>query len=411
MILIGPKERTEVFNKVADLTAKRLFAPTFDAKKWADLVNSRREQILAKETVEEFESAVRELLAELKISHVVFFHRSLQKIPPNYAIGATFQPCQVNGSTRWMFQDVHDGSPPASAEIQPGDLLLEIDGQPIDPPQMPAFQMGGFCEIEIEKLSGQRTSLRLGVPLPKSKWHPINRPRLVLWSRPTPGIGYLKAAGFPGQVGMDVAHEIDHAISELRDCDRLIVDLRGNPGGGAGGLRLMGYMTPNKLPVGYSLSRKRAERGYNKEKLKRFDKIPSRKMELYGLMFRFAFSDKSIVMVTEGLGPQPFHGRIVLLVNQHTASAAETITGFARENKLATIVGRKTAGQVLGGTGFKVGHEFVLRIPVMTFHTWNGDCLEGKGIEPDYKIELSRDALKQGKDAQLQKAIDVAGQL
>ena len=310
-----------------------------------------------------------------------------------------------------MFQDVHDGSPPASAEIQPGDLLLEIDGQPTNPPQMPAFQMGGFCEIGIEKLSGEQTALRLGVPLPKSKWHPINRPRLVLWSKPAPGIGYLKAAGFPGQVGMDVAHEIDHAISELRDCDRLIVDLRGNPGGGAGGLRLMGYMTPNKLPVGYSLSRKRAERGYNKEKLKRFDRIPSRKIELYGLMFRFAFSDKSIVMVTEGLGPQPFHGRIVLLVNQHTASMAETITGFARENKLATIVGTKTAGQVLGGTGFKVGHEFVLRIPVMTFHTWNGDCLEGKGVEPDHKVELSRDALKQGKDAQFQKAIEVAGQL
>jgi len=70
-------------------------------------------------------------------------------------------------------------------------------------------------------------------------------------------------------------------------------------------------------------------------------------------MFRFAFSDKSIVMVTEGLGPQPFHGRIVLLVNQHTASAAETITGFARENKLAIIVGTKTAGQVLGRNGIQ----------------------------------------------------------
>jgi carboxyl-terminal processing protease len=411
MIPIGLKERTQVFEKVVDLTAKRLFAPSFDKKNWAELVNSRRNQILANETVEDFEGAVRELLAELKTSHVVFFHRSLQKIAPNYAIGATFQRCQINGRSRWMFQDVHDGSPPASSEIQPGDLLLEIDGHPLNPPEMPAFRMGGFCEIGIEKLSGEQTTVRLGVPLPKSQWHPINRPRLVLWSKLTPGIGYLKAAGFPGQVGMDVAHEIDHAISELRDCDRLIVDLRGNPGGGAGGLRLMGYMTPDKLPVGYSLSRKRAERGYNKEKLKRFDKIPSHKIELYGLMFRFAFSDKSIVMVTEGLGPQPFHGRIVLLVNQHTASAAETITGFARENKLATIVGTKTAGQVLGGTGFKVGHEFVLRIPVMTFYTWNGDCLEGKGIEPDYKVEFSRDALKEGKDPQLHKAIEVAGQL
>ncbi len=74
-------------------------------------------------------------------------------------------------------------------------------------------------------------------------------------------------------------------------------------------------------------------------------------------------------MGTEGLGPQPFQGRIVLLVNQHTASAAETIAGFAKENKLATIVGTKTPRQVLGGTGFKMGYGFVLRIPVATFHT------------------------------------------
>src|SRR5579875_269357 len=411
MIPLGLKERTQVFNRVADLIAKRLFAPSFDKNTWAEFVQSRREQILAKETVEEFESAVRELLADLKISHVVFFHGSLQKIAPNYAIGATFQPWQVNGSARWMFQDVHEGSPPASVEIHPGDLLLAIDGRPINPPEMPTFRMGGFCEIAIEKLGGEQTAVRLGVPLPKSKWHPINRPRLVSWSKPAPGIGYLKAAGFPGQVGMDVAREINNAISELHDCDRLIVDLRGNPGGGAGGLRLMGYLTPDKLPVGYSLSRKRAEKGYDKEKLKRFDRIPSRKSELYRLAFRFAFGDKSIVMVTEGLGPQPFHGRIVLLVNQHTASAAETITGFARENKLATIVGTKTHGQVLGGTGLKMGHDFVLRIPVVTFHTGSGNTLEGRGVQPDHLAELSRLQLREKRDSQLEEALHITSGL
>src|SRR6185437_16668966 len=153
------------------------------------------------------------------------------------------------------FEDVHDGSPPASAGIQPGDLLLEIDGRPVDPLEMPAFRMGGFCEIKVEKLNGEQISVPLGVPLPKSKWHPINRPRLVSWSALSSGIGYLKAAGFPGQIGMDVAREIDHAISELQGCNRLIIDLRGNPGGGAGGLRLMGYLAPGKVPVGYSLSR------------------------------------------------------------------------------------------------------------------------------------------------------------
>ena len=56
-----------------------------------------------------------------------------------------------------------------------------------------------------------------------------------------------------------------------------------------------------------------------------------------------------------GLGPQKFHGRAVLLVNQHTASAAEMMTGFVKENRLATIVGTRTAGEVLGGKVFKVG--------------------------------------------------------
>ncbi|MGH8257525.1 MAG: hypothetical protein ACRET0_15085, partial [Steroidobacteraceae bacterium] len=79
----------------------------------------------------------------------------------------------------------------------------------------------------------------------------------------------------------------------------------------------MSYMTPGKIPVGYSITQKRAARGFKKEKLPRFGRIPSRKIALYPLLLRYAFSDRSIVMVTEGLGPQPFHGRIVLLVNQH----------------------------------------------------------------------------------------------
>ncbi|HEX5483318.1 MAG TPA: S41 family peptidase [Terriglobia bacterium] len=411
MIPLGIKERTEVFDNVRKAVVKKIFAPGFDPAAWVSMVEARRQQILKADTVEEFEREVRDLLAQLKISHITFFHRSLLKIPPQYAIGATFQREQVNGAAHWMFQDVHEGSPPHMAGVQPGDLLLEIEGNQVSPPEPPAFRMGGFCKVGIEKLNGEQTAVKLGVPLPSSKWHPIVRPRLVSWSRPKPRIGLLKVTGFPGQVGIDVAKEIDHAIAELRGCDRLIIDLRGNPGGGAGGLRLMSYMTPGKIPVGYSLTQKRAAKGFKKEKLPRFGRIPSKKIELFPLLLRFALSDRSIVMVTEGLGPQPFHGRIVLLVNQHTASAAETITGFAKENKLAMIVGTKTPGQVLGGTGFKMGHGFVLRIPVVTFHTWNGKTLEGKGVEPDYAVELSRDGLREGRDTQIGKALNIVGGL
>jgi C-terminal processing protease CtpA/Prc len=61
---------------------------------------------------------------------------------------------------------------------------------------------------------------------------------------------------------------------------------------------------------------------------------------------RYAFVEKSILVVTEGLGQRRFHGRMVLLLNEHTASAGEMVAAFAEENHLATIVGTKTPGPV-----------------------------------------------------------------
>jgi hypothetical protein len=80
------------------------------------------------------------------------------------------------------------------------------------------------------------------------------------------------------------------------------VDLRGNPGGGIGGLRLMSYLTPGKLPVGYSLTRRRAINGFDREHLTKFGRIPMRKIELLGLALRFAFAEKSIALERRGWG-------------------------------------------------------------------------------------------------------------
>jgi len=173
----------------------------------------------------------------------------------------------------------------------------------------------------------------------------------------------------------------------------------------------MSYLTPDRRPVGYSLTKRRATKGYRKEDLTRFGRIPSHKVALLGLLLRYAFVDKSIAVVTEGLGPQPFHGRIVLLLNEHSTSAAEMVAAFARENQLATIVGAKTPGRLLSGSLFKVGHGFVLGLPAAAYLTWQGTLLEGKGIESDHVVHLSREALKEGRDTQVEKAIEVAKQL
>ena len=141
---------------------------------------------------------------------------------------------------------------------------------------------------------------------------------------------------FPGAIGIDVAKDVDRAIASLDGCNRLIIDLRGNTGGGIGGLRLMSYLTPGKLEVGYSLTRKRRERGYRREELTRFGRIPSHKATLIWLAARYALVEKSILVVTEGLGPRRFHGRVVLLVNEHTASAGEMVSAFAEGHSSET---------------------------------------------------------------------------
>lgn len=117
-------------------------------------------------------------------------------------------------------------------------------------------------------------------------------------------------------------------------------------------------------------------------------------------------SKKSIVLETEGLGPMPFHGRIVLLVDRHTASAAEMIVAFARENHLATIIGEKTAGRLLSSTSIKVGKGFRLALPTGAYYTWKGLILEGSPMAPDRVIDFNWRDRRSGSDSQLVHAID-----
>jgi carboxyl-terminal processing protease len=314
----------------------------------------------------------------------------------------------VNGNERWMFQDVHSGGPAYSAGIRPGDLLLGSRERDIRPPDDLTFSVGESANLLIEKLHGGQQTVRVQLPIPKSKTHPVTAPVAVHAEKLSDEIGLLSVAMFPGVIGIDVAKDIDRGIESLDGCNRLIVDLRGNTGGGIGGLRLMSYLTPGKLEVGYSLTRKRRERGYRREELTRFGRIPSYKTTLIWLAARYALVEKSILVVTEGLGQRRFHGRVVLLVNEHTASAGEMVSAFAEENGLATIVGTKTPGRLLSGSAYKVGQGYILGLPVAAYLTWQGRMIENNGIVPKCSIELSRDALKDGTDTQLEAGVKVA---
>jgi carboxyl-terminal processing protease len=83
------------------------------------------------------------------------------------------------------------------------------------------------------------------------------------------------------------------------------------------------------------------------------------------------------------------------------------IVAFARENKLATIVGEKTAGRLLSATSVKVGNGFRLALPTGAYYTWKGSVLESTPIEPDHLIEFDWRHRRLGHDRQLDRAMDL----
>jgi C-terminal processing protease CtpA/Prc len=125
-----------------------------------------------------------------------------------------------------------------------------------------------------------------------------------------------------------------------------------------------------------------------------------------------SFGQRQIVLLTDASMIIPdsarTHGRVVLLVNEHTASAGEMVSAFAEENNLATIVGVKTPGRLLSGSAYKVGHGYILGLPVAAYLTWQGRMLENNGIVPKFSIGLLREVLKEGNDDQLETAVQVA---
>jgi C-terminal processing protease CtpA/Prc len=409
---LSQSQREIVLAKIQRLVSEKYFDPNFNEAAWKRIVEDHRKAIVTAENDGLFERAVAGMLAEMAPSPLALLSDRTLIAPPN-AINASFSVRTVGGDRYWVFKDVLPGGVAARAGAKAGDVLLAIDGEPVCPSlsdgatAAPNFEMQH--EFSIDILRGdplEEMSLVFRTATPKYKDNPYSEPAALSVGAKTGSISYLRVSLFPGAIGIDFANELDSIFAtRFQHSNRLIIDMRGNPGGGIGGLTLMSYLTPDRRPIGYSKNREMALNNIPPDALPVFDRVPRSKLALPGLALKF-LGKTSIFLYTEALGQRSWHGNTAILVDEHTAGAAEMVAQFAQENRLATIVGMKTAGRLVTRRASKIGCGYRLVIPIAAYVSAKGNQIEGNGITPDVSIPWSFEDATAGIDRQLDGAIE-----
>jgi carboxyl-terminal processing protease len=397
---------TEVCNKVQFTLREKLFHPyRTDLEPLVSEFGKECGQGADSMPTETFVSNVNRWLQRLGVSNVAFWNGAGRPLTAQFGLNAILSRFE----DLWVFRHVLAGGLADRAGIRPGDALLAVDDQPVT--EAPTFLLGRSYRLTLlERDARTRRSVDVTLPAagPKNR-PPMVEPTAVSTKLVASGTGLLRVASFPGIIGYDFARSVSDAVSELtrQQADRLIIDLRGNCGGGLGSLRLMSYLTPRRIPVGYSLTRTARDTKKRPDELTTIARIPGTKPALWGMALKFKFinKDRSIKLVTEGLGQQRFHGKVAILVDEYTRSGAEMVAAFAQEQRLARVIGTKTPGETLGAANFRMGGEFRLRIPLVGWYTATDRVIEGVGVTPDTEASPDLETLRAGRDEALETAV------
>ncbi|MGC9605688.1 MAG: S41 family peptidase [Minisyncoccia bacterium] len=127
------------------------------------------------------------------------------------------------------------------------------------------------------------------------------------------------------------------------------------------------------------------------------------------------------VVVTEDFGhnglPQIYRSKgynvfsssleMVILVDNGTASASEILAGALEEQGVAELVGVKTFGKGSVQELIPVTDDTSLKVTIARWLTPNGHNLSHDGLDPDYNVPLTDADAKAGKDPQMDKAVEL----
>lgn len=108
-------------------------------------------------------------------------------------------------------------------------------------------------------------------------------------------------------------------------------------------------------------------------------------------------------------GPAKFEDyKIVVLINKGTASAAEILAAALKENNSSVIlIGEETFGKNTVQKLEPLSDNSMIKITIANWLTPSGKKISETGLSPDIKVEAKEEDLENGKDVQLEKAIEI----
>jgi len=269
-----------------------------------------------------------------------------------------------------------DGSPAKEAGIRPGDLILAVDDYEV--------KSGDNIYDIVAKIrgeSGTKVSLKV---LHKGELEPvvleITRGEITVPSMT------LKYVGDSNDVAyIDIARFTESSLSEWESkwdsvaqdvqrsgVDKVLIDLRGNPGGY---FDAAVYAADDFLDTGKIISKQEDGNGNVQ-----------------------TFEAKS--------GGKLLGKKVVIIVDEGSASASEIFTGALQQNKVATVVGTKTFGKGTAQTVIDLADGSSVHVTILKWLLPDGTWLnEENPITPDVEVENSVEDFVKGFDRQYNEAL------
>jgi len=263
-----------------------------------------------------------------------------------------------------------EGTPAQKAGLRAGDKILGINGTSTD---------GISIEEAVKLIRGPKGSmvslniLREGWEAPKEikiTRGVIEIPSLKLEQKEE-NITYLKIYQFSENASYDFRKAAVKILSS--PSQKIILDLRNNPGG---------YLEVAQDIAGWFL--KKGENVVTED-------FGNGKKQEYKAEGNGAFLDY----------------KIIVLINKGSASASEILAGALRDNRGALLIGEKSFGKGSVQELERLRDNSSLKITVAKWLTPNGQCINGVGLTPDIKIEITDEDYNQGRDPQLDKALEI----